>query len=86
MSLHLHIRRSNYIAQRQAEIDTMELEHPKDHVWNDDFSLQWPEGVFPTDVTRQLDDEITEESDYDTDSDDEVDQREDEDDDYGVYE
>ena len=86
MSLHLHIRRSNYIARiwRQTETDMMELENPKDHGWNDDFSLQWPEDVFPTDVMRQLDDEITEESDYDTDSDDEVDQDEDEDDDYGV--
>ena len=86
MSLHLCIRRSNYIARiwRQAETDMMELENPKDHGWNDDFSLQWPEDVFPTDVMRQLDDEITKESDYDTDSDDEVDLDEDEDDDYGV--
>ena len=40
------------------------------------------EDVFPTDVMRQLDDETTEESDYDTDSDAVVDQDKDKDDDY----
>ena len=71
ISLHLHTRRSNFIARiwRQADRDMMELEVPQDHGWNDDFSLEWPQDMFPEDVIKEIVTDSNEESDYDTDSD-----------------
>ena len=55
----------------------MDIAHPRDHSWNDDLSLQWPEMVMPDDLIKHIgaevhigDEEVAEE--YDTDSEDEV--------------
>ena len=80
-SLKLHTRRSNYIAKiwRQAENDMIVYEHPLNHGWNSNYSLQWVNELYPTDVGSPLtSDEIMYESDYETDSEDEIEEIDDE--------
>ena len=71
--------RGNYIARiwRQATETTMDIADPRDHSWNDDLSLQWPEMVMPDDLIKHIEaeahigaEEVAEE--YDTYSEDEV--------------
>ena len=71
-SLKLHARRSNYIAKiwRQADQKIMVYESPQQHGWNEDYSLEWVDEIFPTDIAKHLDVRDIE-CDYDTDSDDE---------------
>ena len=71
-SLKLHARRSNSIAKvwRQADQKIMAYESPQQHGWNEDYSLEWVDEIFPTDIAKHLDVRDIE-CDYDTDYDDE---------------
>ena len=71
-SLKLHARRSNYTAKiwRQVDQKIMAYESPQQHGWNEDYSLEWVDEIFPTDIAKHLDARDIE-CDYDTDSDDE---------------
>ena len=67
-SLKLHARTSNFTAKfRQADQKIMVYERAQQHVWNEDFSLEWVDEILPTDIAKQLDARDIE-CDYDTDS------------------
>ena len=70
-SLKLHARRSNYIAKiwRQADQKIMVYESPQQPGWNEDYSLEWVDEAFPTDIAKHLDARDIE-CDYDIDCDD----------------
>ena len=69
-SLKLHARRSNGTVKiwRQADQKSWS-ESPQQRRWNEDYSLEWVDEIFPTDTAKHLNARDIE-CDYDTDSDD----------------
>ena len=55
---------------KQADQKIMISESPQQHGWNEDYSLEWVDEIFPTDIAKHLDARDIK-CDYDTDSDDE---------------
>ena len=53
----LHARRSNYIAKiwRLADQKIMVYESPQQHGWNEIYSLEWVDDIFPTDIAKHQD-------------------------------
>ena len=52
----LHSKRSNYISRiwRQTSVAEMDIQDPKEHGWNEDFTLKWHDEAYPQDVTELL--------------------------------
>ena len=55
---------------KQADQKIMISESPQQHGWNEDYSLEWVDEIFPTDIAKHPDARDIK-CDYDTDSDDE---------------